>query len=320
MTAEFRVSAMRQFGGKPTTEKAIVAALRWLKTHQNEEGSWSNECKPAMTGLALLCFLGHGELPASPEFGSTVKKALDWLQQKGSESDGRMSLTKGEWLRDVSVYEHALGTQSICEYFAMTQDAAFAALIPKAAAITVDGQNPSGGWDLFFHQGVRSDLSVTAWQVQALHAAWLTKLPIPGLDQALDKSVIYIKAKQGNEGGFGYDRAENRVAFTGMGVISAYLTTQSKDRTVKEGIDYLLGKAEVKYKGGKTQADLYAGISPRRPATDLAARRGRSGMACFRMKSRTTRAPMEAGRRRRVTLIKPRWMEPDPAIAPRFAL
>ena len=45
----------------------------------------------AMAGLALLCYLAHGETPASPEFGKTVEKAMKYLVgvQNGSGSFGR---------------------------------------------------------------------------------------------------------------------------------------------------------------------------------------------------------------------------------------
>jgi hypothetical protein len=65
----------------------------------------------------------------------------------------------------------------------------------------------------------------------------------------------FIKKWQGNEGGFGYDHAENRLSLTGVGVLCTYFWKESKDRTVKEGIDFLLGKAKVEYKS--KDADLY---------------------------------------------------------------
>ncbi|MEO7317982.1 MAG: prenyltransferase/squalene oxidase repeat-containing protein [Chthoniobacteraceae bacterium] len=253
-----RMAAAKKNGGTEKSEKAVMAGLRWLKDHQNADGSWSDEFRPAMTGLALLTFLGHGELPESPEFGPTVKKALDWVLARGGEFDGRMSLTKDGFGGNHGVYEHAILTYAMGEYFSMTHDDRFEPLLKKAVGYIVDGQNPVGGWDYGYAKGPRNDLSVAGWQIQALKAAHLTGLAIPGVDEALDKSMAFIKKWQGNEGGFGYTGPENRVSLTGVGVLCTYFWKQDKDRTVKEGIDFLLGMAEVKYKGGKSPADLYA--------------------------------------------------------------
>jgi hypothetical protein len=70
------------------------------------------------------------------------------------------------------------------------------------------------------------------------------------------KAMGFIKSFQGNEGGFGYTGPENRVSLTGVGVLCTYFWKQDKDRVVREGIDFLLGKSEVKYKSDK--CDLYA--------------------------------------------------------------
>ena len=134
---------MEKFGGKAKSEKAVLAALRWLKNRQNADGSWSDACRPSMTGFALLCFLGHGELAVSPEFGPSVTKAVEWMRTRAVEFDGRMSLTKGEWERDTDVYNHAIATLAMCEYYAMTQDKTFADIVPKAVAYIVDG---NGRW------------------------------------------------------------------------------------------------------------------------------------------------------------------------------
>ena len=256
MGGQARSMAGMKVGQKDKSEKAVMAGLRWLKDHQNADGSWSDEFKPGMTGLGLLCFLGHGELPESPEFGETVKKTLDWMLARGTEFQGRMSLTKDGWGGNHGVYEHAIGTYAMGEYYSMTKDERFAPLLKQAVGYIVDGQNPLGGWMYSYSKGPKNDLSVAGWQIQALKAAHLTGLGIPGVDEALDKSMEFIKKWQGNEGGFGYQDPGNKLSLTGVGVLCTYFWRESKDRTVKEGIDFLLGKVEVKYKSDK--ADLYA--------------------------------------------------------------
>ena len=74
----------------------------------------------AMTGFALLAFLGHGELPVSPEFGPTVQKGLDWLVENGKKNDGRLSMEKS--FNVSGVYAHAIATFALGEYYTMTKD------------------------------------------------------------------------------------------------------------------------------------------------------------------------------------------------------
>jgi hypothetical protein len=251
-----RAAGMAKFGGKEPSEKAVMAGLRWLKDHQNPDGSWSDEYKPAMTGLAILCFLGHGELPESPEFGPTVKKALDWVLERGNEFQGRMSLTKDGWGGNPGVYQHGILTYAMGEYYSMTKDERFVELLKQAVGYIVEGQNPKGGWDYGYNKGPRQDMSVAGWQIQALKAAHLTGLGIPGVDEALDKAMPFIKSFQGNEGGIGYTGPENRLSLTGVGVLCTYFWRERKEKVVSEGIDFLLGKTELKYKSEK--CDLYA--------------------------------------------------------------
>ena len=41
----------------------------------------------AMTGMALLCYLGHCELQDSPDFGPTVRKAIDFITSTTPEPE-----------------------------------------------------------------------------------------------------------------------------------------------------------------------------------------------------------------------------------------
>jgi hypothetical protein len=257
-----RASAMMKSGGKEKSEKAVMAGLRWLKQKQNEDGSWAEENRPAMTGLAILCFLGHGELPDSPEFGPTVKRGLDWLLAKGTEFQGRMSMTRDfDGNKHFQVYEHGIATYAMCEYYTMTKDERFAEVVKQSIAHIVQGQAPDGGWQYGFSKGPNSDTSVSGWMIQALKAAHLTGMGMPGVDEALDKAMLNLKRVQADNGHFGYRKAGDRdYSLTGVGVLCTYFWKQDRDRSVRDGIEALLKAAEetkpVKYKGDN--ADLYA--------------------------------------------------------------
>ena len=80
-----RIERLRSGGGKDMTEGAIMRGLNWLKAVQDEDGGWGNKDKndqgqtvktdrDAMTGMALLAYLGHCELQDSPTFRSHSPK------------------------------------------------------------------------------------------------------------------------------------------------------------------------------------------------------------------------------------------------------
>ena len=80
-SAAGRASSVSKFGGTRVGQEKLLKALYWLKKVQNPNGSWAQGVgtMQAMTGLALLTFLAHGETPTSKEFGTTVRKAMEWL-------------------------------------------------------------------------------------------------------------------------------------------------------------------------------------------------------------------------------------------------
>ena len=70
-----------------------MRGLRWLVKHQNDaDGSWST-AGAAMTGFAILSFLGHGETPTSAEF-APVQKASIGLSRTAREFEGKMAMTR----------------------------------------------------------------------------------------------------------------------------------------------------------------------------------------------------------------------------------
>ncbi|MDR3404698.1 MAG: terpene cyclase/mutase family protein [Chthoniobacter sp.] len=257
-----RAAAMQMNGGKKESEEAVMKGLRWLVKTQNPDGSWGKGGGPiqaAFTGFSILSFLGHGETPVSAEFGPTVQKALDWVMKNGAANDGRLSMEKA--FSQPGCYAHGIVTYALGEYYTMTKDERVADLLKKAVGYVVEGQGPDGGWMYSYDKSTPSDTSVSGWQIQALKAAHLSGLDIAGVDAALDKAMVNLERVRGKNGGYGYrTKEQEKYSLTGVGVLCTYFWKQEKDKSVREGIEYIMDHTKkdfpVEYKGDK--ADLYA--------------------------------------------------------------
>lgn len=259
-----RGKARAATGGSDAAEAAVIKGLNWLQANQNADGSWGEDVQgsregriPAMTGLALLCFLGHGETTDSAQYGITVKKGFDWMLENGTKFKGNMSM-KPEFDK-AGVYEHGIATYALGEYYAMTKDERVLPLLKQAVEMIIKGQSPQGGWNYRFDK-MKSDLSISGWQIQALKAASLGDLKMPGIKNTLDKAVDWIETMKGPHGGYGYTvPSEERYSLTGVGVLCR-LFWNGKQGEVRKGVDWILeiaGSTEpVKYKNAT--ANLYA--------------------------------------------------------------
>jgi len=251
-----RAKAMALNKMKPKSEQAVMNGLIWLMLNQNTDGSWGDEYKGAMTGFGLLCFLGHGELQDSPQFGSTVGKALTWVFENGVKNEGRLHM--GKSFSQPGVYEHAICTYALGEYYTMTRDRRVIDLFKKAINHIIQGQGPNGGW-MYSYDKSEDDLSVSGWQIQALKAAHLSQIKIAGVDEALDKAMKYIERVRGPKGGYGYRGPADDYSLTGVGIL-CQLFWRPDHTTLRKGMEWLLEQTEknkpVTYKGDS--ADLYA--------------------------------------------------------------
>jgi hypothetical protein len=251
-----RARAMAQNGMKPKSEQAVLRGLLWLAAHQNEDGSWGDSNKAAMTGFGVLCFLGHGELQDSPQFGATVGKALTWIFENGALNEGRLHMAKA--FTSQGVYEHAICAYALGEYYTMTRDQRVVPLLKLAVMHIIDGQGPGGGW-MYAYDKSADDLSVSGWQIQALKAAHLGQLQIAGVDKALTQAVAYLERVKGPNDGYGYRGPSDEYSLTGVGIL-CQLFWKSERGDLRKSMAWLLAETEkskpVKYK--ERSADLYA--------------------------------------------------------------
>lgn len=218
-----RGSATTKFGGAGTSNP-VLKALRWLKANQNENGSWcktGGDRMTALTGFALMCYLAHGETPQSVEFGPSVQNAIKFLSAYMEKPNG-------------GGYGHAIGTYAVSEAYGMTQIPLLKSGMANGVSRIVKGMNSVGGFTYAYGTDGRSDLSVAAWNYQALKAAYAAGCDAPGLEEAIIKAikclktVSYVPTGKG-VGGFAYavtpdaKAAPGSCAMTGAGTLSLQL-------------------------------------------------------------------------------------------------
>ncbi len=273
-----RLSRLEQNGGSEKCEEAVVAALRYLKETQNADGSWGNDKHDAMTGLAVLAFLGHCETPQSKEFGSTVLNGITYLTNLGLAQEGKIAnnLKDKHWS-----YNHAIAAYALAESYTFTSAEKtnipnLKEVVQKAGQYIIDNQHPSGSWDYYYAKGTRpGDTSIAAWNVQALKACKHTGIEFDGLKKAGQKAVEAFSISQSPDGGGAYgvgskairpvrcsdpdDKQINKTHFsslTGAVVLGQQMFGKGRSDSVRQGLKFIMDNDYFNYHNHN--ADLYA--------------------------------------------------------------
>jgi hypothetical protein len=221
-----------KYNNSPETEAAVERSLRWLKKNQQPNGSWRNN-GVAMTSLAILSFLAHGEKPGeSEEFGDTVQKGLEYLMSQ-QDAQGRFKGSDGH------EYSLPIATYALCEAYGMTLNPNVKKAAEKALATVVNGQHPSGGWDYNVKQTDRDDTSYMGWCAQAIKAGHMAQLEVDGLDKALKLAVRGFKKNAGTSGGFGYTAPSGNHGMTSVGTLCMQLLGAADQKETKQSLDVM---------------------------------------------------------------------------------
>lgn len=262
---EDRIARLTENGGTPQCEEVVVKGLRWLKKTQNSNGSWGDSNQCAMTGLALLAYLGHCETPLSEEFGDSCLRAITFLVNHGMAKNGTLWST-GE--KNHFPYEHGIATYALAESATFCKQLNIKIpnlfeITQKAGQFIIDNQHRSGGWEYGYSQDAPrgGDLSVAAWQIQALKACKHSGLVFKDLSRAIRKAMGYVEDRQGADGGFGYSGKGDSHApngyhtLTGAGMLCLQMWDKGSSSPVRDGATYIQKNSKFGYH--TANCDLY---------------------------------------------------------------
>ncbi len=228
-----RAQAISKHKGTQETERAVLAALRWLKEHQNSDGSWGTGHREAMSALATLCFLGHGETPDSEEFGPTVSRGLSYLVTVvGSEG----------MVKSKNMYAQGAVTLALSEAYGMTQsplvkdplDRAVGAVL-QAQKVKKTKEDDMGGWR-YSPNSTDADVSVSGWLIMGIKSAKLAGISVP--DEAFTMASKYLWNMYAENGGFGYSGPGRGQATTAVGILCQQFLGHNEDRRLKKSLDF----------------------------------------------------------------------------------
>ncbi|MCZ7644387.1 MAG: zf-HC2 domain-containing protein [Planctomycetota bacterium] len=186
-----------QHGGGQKTEAAVDAGLAWLARNQEPDGRWDSkkfggaqgmwEAKPgdaartvdvAVTGMALLAFLGAGHTEKVGKYKENVRNAIDWVIAQQADT--------GTIGHDGGGYGHAIAGMALSEAAAMGRIERTKAAAQKAVDRTCgagtkwEEQSERGGWGYAPYQlsTVTGDISNSGWHMMFVKSAKVAGLQV----------------------------------------------------------------------------------------------------------------------------------------------
>jgi hypothetical protein len=188
-------------GGDANTEASVEKALAWLAQAQAFDGSWNAaahgagrevaqgrnrmdgeyrhnaglKANTAMTGLALLAFLGAGHTQLEGRHHDQVALGLRYLlsqQLPSGDLSGRDQVGQEPTVLFARMYSHGMAALALTEAYNMTGDQALLPAIQSACRYTQRAMNPrTGGWRYSVPTEDPGDTSQFGWQAMTLHSA-----------------------------------------------------------------------------------------------------------------------------------------------------
>ncbi len=260
-----RMQRLLSNGGNAECEDAVIKALRWLKKTQNKDGSWTNKSQVAMTGLALLTYLGHCETAQSPEFGESVLAATTYLTDLAMKNNGKLA---SDFKNKHWPYEHAIATYALAEAYTLCVKSFGENIYQLEEAVQTSGQflinsqHQSGGWDYAYSEDSTrgGDVSIVGWHLQALKACQLSGLEFKNLRKSCNKAIDYLERMQLSSGAIGYSSprlhaGQDGTTLAAVGALCAQIWKSPSTQVARKAVRFI--DKNMKLQWDSPDSDLY---------------------------------------------------------------
>jgi hypothetical protein len=214
-------------------DQMYVKAMRFLARTQAPEGNWSDEpynTAPAITALAVISILAHGDDPNFGPYSKTVHQGLDFILKAMDPITGYIG---------PSMYNHGFSTLALAEAYGAVDDPRLGVALEKAVRliISAQAQNGSHAWR-YSPESKDADTTVTGSQMVALLAARNAGIPVP--EQVIQNGLNFYRACQTADGGIGYvgPSAPNSTR-TAIACVVFALAKQKSAPTFKSAFQFL---------------------------------------------------------------------------------
>lgn len=266
---EVRSELLEKMGGSRETEAAVGRALGWLARHQGDDGRWSSrgfdascgscddaatvDADVAMTGMALLCYLGagHTHMGEGP-YREVVSKGIEWLL---SRQDGRGDMRGRE-----TMYGQTVATVALCEALSMTKDERLKEPARRAADFVVGvAAAPRRAGE----QVRPEDTSVIGWLVMTVESARRAGIPVPPEVYLNAGRWLERVASREEPGGYAYKAGERATAaMTAEAMfVQQILGRRREDPMMRRSAEYLLRQPPAWREGAPTHSWYYATLA-----------------------------------------------------------
>jgi len=243
----------------PRAAQALDRGLAYLARQQRRDGAITDGGGPmgsypvAMTALAGVAFLTHGDTLSTGRYSPVVRRAAQYLTAPAQAGRDGLITGRGSGEEGRSMHGHGFAMMFLAQCLGDDGDKALADRITKVlkAGVELTGRSQSarGGW-LYTPDSSGDEGSITVCQVQALRACRNAGLAVPV--RIIRQAVKYIEDSLQPDGGIAYQAggSGSQPAITAAAVAVLYNAGEYDSQVAKRCLDFCRKSITVSGGGG----------------------------------------------------------------------
>jgi hypothetical protein len=214
-------------------DRMYVRALQYLARTQTAQGNWPDESpstEAAVTSLALISLLAHGDDPNVGPYTVTIHRGLDFILKRADSATGYIG---------PSMYNHGFSTLALAEAYGAVDDPRLGPALQKAVRLIVSAQAQNNLHAWRYSPDARdADTTVSGAQMVALLAARNAGIAVP--ENVIQNGLKFFRSCQTADGGIGYiSPVAPNATRTAIGCVVWALAKEKDSPAFKSAFAYL---------------------------------------------------------------------------------